>query len=517
MARRRRTVPSLFLRLALIAVAGVTVLVGVGLALAWFLVPVDTVGDVDFDSELAIPPLAESTVDADGRRVFELTAQEGTTQIAGERVRTWGFDGDYLGPTLRAERGEDVAVRIANTLPEDTTVHWHGMHVPAAMDGGPHQPIEAGGQWTPEWTVDQPAATLWYHPHPHGRTGEHVARGLVGMFLLDDPVEQELGLPSGYGVDDLPLIVTDPSVRRGEVDTNADRGQDVLVNGTAGPYVDVDHELIRLRLLNASGMRVYEFGLDDGSPLVQVAGDGGLLPEPHETTGVRLSPGERAEVLVRLEPGETRVLRSADPDLGMNAIGSRFNGGADRWDVLELRAAQRLEPAPVLPDTLVPDIAGHAGAEDDAVRTREFELNGRTINGRRMDMDRVDEVVTLGDTEVWEVSASGGEPHNFHVHDVQFRVLSVDGAAPGPELSGLKDTVFLEQDRVYRLLLTFTDYADPAVPYMFHCHLLRHEDQGMMGQFVVVEEGQQPDLAPMDHGGHEGHDESNGHEGPHNH
>lgn len=499
MARRRRTRSSRLVRFLAIGAGALLVLTGGALAVAWFVVPSDTVGDVDFATELAIPPLADSTVDADGTRVFAMTAQEGSTQIAGEQVRTWGFDGDYLGPTLRAERGEDVRVHIDNALPEATTVHWHGMHVPAAMDGGPHQMIEAGGRWVPEWTVRQPAASLWYHPHPHGKTAEHVARGLVGMFLLDDPVEQELGLPSEYGVDDLPLIVTDPAVRRGEVDTTTERSTNILVNGTEGPYVDVDHELVRLRLLNASGMRIYDFGLDDGSPLVQVAGDGGLLPEPHETTSVRLSPGERAEVLVRLEPGETRVLRSDSPDLGMHPAMARFSGGADRLDILELRAADRLEAAPDVPDTLAPDIAEHAGHEEDAVRTREFRLTGRSINNKAMDMDRVDEVITLGDTEIWEVSGSGGEPHNFHVHDVQFRVLSVDGAPPGPELSGLKDTVFLEQDRVYRLLLTFTDYADPTVPYMYHCHLLRHEDQGMMGQFVVVEEGQEPALGGQAH------------------
>lgn len=131
-------------------------------------------------------------------------------------------------------------------------------------------------------------------------------------------------------------------------------------------------------------------------------------------------------------------------------------------------------------------------------------MSGRTINGARMRMDHVDEVVTLGDTEIWEVTNAGGEPHNFHVHDVQFRVLFVDGREPGLELSGLKDTVFLEDGQTYRLLMTFTDYADATMPYMYHCHLLRHEDQGMMGQFVVVEEGQEPAVAGHGEHGHHG-------------
>ena len=491
MPRRRNRALTVLIRVLALGTAALVLLVaGIG-ALAWNVTTVDTVGEVDFDTELAIPPLAESTVE-DGRRVFELTAQEGSTQIDSERVSTWGFNGDYLGPTLRAERGEEVEVRFTNSLPEATTVHWHGMHLPPKMDGGPHQMVPAGEEWTPTWTIDQPAATLWYHPHPHGETMDHVSRGLAGMFILDDPAERALGLPSEYGVDDLPVIVTDPSARRGEVDTNAERGGGVLVNGTEGPYAEVTDELVRLRLLNGSAMRVYNFQLDDGSPLVQIAGDGGLLPEPHETSSVRLSPGERAEVLVRMEPGETRTLRSVAPELGQNFLSERFSGGSDRFDVLQLRAADRLDAAPVVPAELRPDAAEHAGDEADVTRTREFHLAGRSINGAQMRMDHADEVVTLGNTEVWEVRNTGGEPHTFHVHDVQFHVLSVDGREPGPELSGLKDTIFLEDGKEYRLLMTFTDYADPTMPYMYHCHLLRHEDQGMMGQFVVVEEGQDP-------------------------
>ncbi|MBM7093806.1 multicopper oxidase domain-containing protein, partial [Streptomyces sp. S12] len=140
-----------------------------------------------FDNALAIPPLAESTVEQDGTRVFSLRMQAGETEFRdGVRTPTWGFNGTYLGPTLRAKRGEKVRVRITNELGEASTVHWHGMHLPARMDGGPHQMIAPGGTWTPHWTVDQPAATLWYHPHPHGKTEEHVRRGLAGLFLLDD-------------------------------------------------------------------------------------------------------------------------------------------------------------------------------------------------------------------------------------------------------------------------------------------------------------------------------------------
>ncbi|WP_109473779.1 multicopper oxidase family protein [Ornithinimicrobium cavernae] len=501
--RRSRSFLSIFVRVVAVGVGGVNLLVAGLLGAVWLAFsPTDTVGDVAFDAELTVPPLAESTTDEQGRTVFDLTAQQGSHDLGEGTVETWGFNGDYLGPTLRAERGEEVLVRFHNELSETTTVHWHGMHLPAAMDGGPHQDVDPGETWEPTWTIDQPAATLWYHPHPHGETQDHVSRGLAGMFILDDPA-QSVELPSEYGVDDLPIIVTDPTSKRGQVDTDKEFGERVLVNGIEGPYAEVRTELVRLRLLNGSPMRVYEFSLDDGSPLVQIASDGGLLPEPHETTSVRLSPGERAEVLVRLEPGETRVLRSVDPDLGQNFINERFNGGEDRFDVLQLRAADQLADSPDVPEELAPGIVEHAGAPDAVDRTREFRLSGRSINGAQMRMEHADEVVTLGDTEVWEVVNTGGEVHSFHVHDVQFRVLSVDGREPPPELSGLKDTILAEDGVTYRLLMTFTDYADPTMPYMYHCHLLSHEDRGMMGQFVVVEEGDEPALA--NHAEHRAH------------
>ena len=140
----------------------------------------NTVGKVDFDRRLAVPPLAPSHVDAQGRRVFELTAGFGHTDFGHGRTGTWGYNGTYLGPTLRATRGEQVLVNFHNGLAEDTTVHWHGMHLPARMDGGPAYPIAPGDTWSPTWKIDQPAATLWYHPHPGGTTEDQVYKGLAG-------------------------------------------------------------------------------------------------------------------------------------------------------------------------------------------------------------------------------------------------------------------------------------------------------------------------------------------------
>ena len=334
--------------LAVLAVGGFAAWVGYSFLTA----DVDTVGEVDFDRPLAIPPLAESRVE-DGVRRFELEMQEGATDLGrADETPTWGFNGSYLGPTLRATRGERVAVDVTNSLGETSTVHWHGMHLPAAMDGGPHQPVAPGETWRPAWQIDQPSATLWYHPHPHGETAEHVYRGLAGMFLLDDPADAatQEQLPHEYGVDDVPVIVQDKEFEGSELDESGSLlsstgilGDTILVNGTPGPYLDVTTERVRLRLLNASNARSYRFGISDGRDFDVVASDGGLLPASVSLDELWLSPGERAEVVVTMTPGEEVVLRSERT--GQRG-GGRFQGGDDRFDVLQLRAAGTLAPSP---------------------------------------------------------------------------------------------------------------------------------------------------------------------------
>jgi blue copper oxidase len=488
--RPRRRGPRRTRLLVVLAALPVVTVVGVlaTLAVLWFVLPVSTIGKVNFEQPLAIPPLAESHVDAEGRRVFELTARRGTSKLLpGEQIESWGYNGAYLGPTLRASRGEEVTVKVTNELDETTSVHWHGMHLPPEADGGPHQPVEPGGTWQPSWRIDQPAATLWYHPHPHGETEDHVARGLAGMFILDDPDSAVAeSLPHEYGVDDVPVIVQDKKFSGGKIQTGS-LGGDLLVNGTYGPYLDVVTERVRLRLLNGSTKRVFDFGFSDDRAFMLIGTDGGLLPESNRRDRVLLSPGERAEIVVDMTAGEHVVLRSYAPDLESGFLSERFGGGADEFDVLQLRAANELAASPAVPQ----ELAAAPDLDTEGAATRVFVLRGREINDRGMETSRVDEVVELNTTEVWEVRNADGEYHNFHVHDVQFQVLDVDGHRPGAELSGWKDTIFMPPGRTVRLAMRFTDYADADTPYMYHCHLLQHEDNGMMGQFIVVEKDQE--------------------------
>ncbi|WP_235900355.1 multicopper oxidase family protein [Lolliginicoccus suaedae] len=400
----------------------------------------------------------------------------GIVAMAGVLVMAWSS----------AVKDTSGAVEFTNPLGETSTLHWHGMHLPAVMDGGPHQPIEPGNQWQPEWTITQPAATLWYHPHLHGATAEHVYRGIAGMFILDDPDGPRL--PSEYGVDDIPVIVQDKRFRDGQLDTSPPLfaeagilGGDILVNGTPAPYLDVTTERVRLRLLNASNARTYRFVVAGSATVDLIASDGGLLERPHRVDHVQLSPGERAEIIVEVAAGTTAVLRSEPPELGLNFWTARFSGGDDTLDILELRAADDLAPSPGLPAEFAPprDLG-------EPTARRELTItSSSTINGRTMDRGRIDETVTVGTTELWEVRNATGDPHNFHIHDVQFQILDPEG----PLQSGPKDTVYIRPGQVVRLLLRFEHYTDPRTPYMFHCHILAHEDRGLMSQFVVVEPG----------------------------
>lgn len=494
-------------QLLILTLAGVLLFVGVA---AWFVIgffrmPIDTVDSVDFDRELEIPPLADSEL-VDGVRSFDLTIQSGESDLGQDEVTpTWGINGSYLGPTIRANRGEQVQFRIDNELSESTTLHWHGMHLPAEMDGGPHSMINPGESWTPEWHLDQPAASLWYHPHPHGRTASHVYMGLAGMFIIDDEEEAALGLPRDYGIDDLPLIVQDRKFNNdGALDMSSAWmqsagviGDTTLVNGTPGAFFDVTTETLRLRILNGSNTRPYNFAFDDDRTFHIIGSDGGLLEAPVQLSNIQLSPGERAEIVVSFTPGEEVRLQSGPTDTA-----DRLAGGADHLDIMQFRAGEDLGGVSELPAELV-EI--DRLQESSAAQERDFALSGTAINGESMNMNRVDEVITLGDTEIWNIENVDGQTHNFHIHDVQFQILDIDGQAPPPHLEGWKDTIWLPPRQEFRLIMTFTDYASEEWAYMYHCHILRHEDQGMMGQFLVVEpsESTEPEDYELDYPEHE--------------
>ncbi|WP_234948543.1 multicopper oxidase family protein [Corynebacterium sp. CNCTC7651] len=446
---------------------------------------------------LPIPPLEEGELDGATRR-FELTAQAGEHEILpGKHTPTWGFNGAWLGPTLYMRRGERIEMRVRNGVDEPTVVHWHGLHLPAAADGGPALAFGPGETWEPAWDVDQPAATCWYHPHPHAMSALHAYRGLAGGIIVADDPSDALGLPQHYGVDDIPVIITDAKFTAdGHLDETIDPtygllGDTPVVNGITQPRFDAATRRVRLRLVNGATMRFHNLAL--GVPFNVVATDQGLLPAPVEVDEILLSPGERAEIIVDLEPGKDLMLRSVGIPRrgGLPAEAAKGFGFADTFDLLEIKAplADTAEPAP-LPETL----SAEAVTLDGAVEEREFRLNGFQINEQTMDMNRVDFVVDHAGRELWRVANENDDwPHNFHIHNARFAVVEVEGGAIAlPD--GWHDTIVIPPLATVTLLVEIGYYPDPTLAYMYHCHMLFHEDSGMMGQFVVVEPGQQPAL-----------------------
>ena len=450
-----------------------------------------------FTSTLPIPPLLESTVAPDGSRQFTFSVEEGQkTFIPGYVTPTLGYSGDYLGPTIKVRDGERIKFKVENNLKQVTTVHWHGLHVPAQWDGGPRQVIKAGESWNPDFKIKQSAATLWYHPHAMGLTGEHAYMGLAGLFVIEDEKSDSLAIPKEYGVDDIPLVLQDRRFFDDGSFAYAQNMMDVmhgvignymLVNGSMWPNQDVPKGLVRLRVLNGSNSSVYRISFSDDRQFFQIATDGGFQETPVTLKKLELSGGERSEILV---------------DFSNDALNSKVSLFVDqlagnRFEAMQFTINKTPARSYTIPDKLV---SIDWLQESQAAVTRKFRMEtmsggmgmmrrgGRlTINGRNIDLNYINERVTLGDTEIWEIENYSAMmmrlPHSMHLHDVQFQVLDRNGNKPPLAERGRKDTVLVQPGERVRIICKFEDYIGI---YMYHCHFLEHEDNGMMGQFEVV-------------------------------
>lgn len=347
-------------------------------------------------------------------------------------------------------------VNLTNGVNEATILHWHGMLLPPEMDGGPHQMILPGETWSPTCKVDQPASTSWFHPHLHGVTAEQVYRGATGMFILDDVESQEMftvgmTFPLSYRIKTSAVMDHFQIAQNGLVMW--------VVNGTHSPFFEAHTNLVRFRILNASTSRVYNIRFNDKRPYHLIGTDSGLLESPVKMDSLLLSPGERAEIVVQISPNDNVVLQSISPDLESPFWAQRFNGGDDSFDILNIRGNSLLEEWPALPNQLVkidwPD-------EAEVIEKRFFELTGQSrINGKLMDMNRIDDIVTAGTTEIWEVSNPREETyHNFHVHGIHFSILDVNGQEPPDYLKGWKDTVYLLPVSKVTLIARFESYTN---------------------------------------------------------
>ena len=469
-------------------------------------------GDRPARSQAARPrlPVPQLIDGRDGEPVA-LAIRAGERQfMPGVATPTLGINQDYLGPTIRARRGGELNLRYHNTLAEGVSMHGHGLHVPGNVDGGPQLEIAPGERWRPALSIAQSAATCWYHPHTHGRTGAQVYAGLAGMIIIDDDNAAASALPRSYGVDDLPVIIQDRTFdARGRlVYSLRDAGEDgwlgdtVVINGAIAPHARVPAGKVRLRLLNGANARFYIVAFADNRRFYKIASDGGLLAAPQPLREMEMVPGERCEIVVDMSDGKPAGLLTLfedqideDEDGGAMEDMQNFFAGAEappRIPSLTLKVDRAL-PAHTAP--LPEKLASIARPKDgDIVRTRDFLLTmgdhrghaamDMAINGAAMDMNVINERVRLGEWERWRIRSNLGE-HPFHVHGCSFLVTQQEGEVVPPDRQCWRDTVLVDDDAWSEIVMRFNHPATDQHPYMYHCHILEHEDLGMMGQFTV--------------------------------
>ena len=449
---------------------------------------------------------------------FNLNIHEATKQlVTGNQTITGAINNEtFWGPTLFINKGEEVHLNITNNLNESTTVHWHGMHLPAVMDGGPHQVIPAGTLWQPYWTVKNQASTLWYHPHLHETTQAQMTKGVGGFIIVKDPQESSLSLPRTYGVDDIVLALTSRSYN---ATTNTFvtppastrvYGDYMLSNGTPKAQYTLPKQYVRLRILNAEIERGYNLAFSDNRTFYIIANDGGLLNATVAITGtnrVKLMVGERVEILVNLGNdaiGSTVDLKAYNSGLALGFPGGepnttgQFGSLLNNTDFTVLHINVGATTTSTTPITAVPTTlaTNTYWAAADATVSRAIAVTGGqgptpfSLDNHPFVLNYIDKTVNLNDIEKWTVTNNNIFGHSFHVHDIEFKVVARNGSAAnvGVHESGWKDTFYVPRNESVTFVGKFDDFADADVthPYMYHCHFGGHEDGGMMGQFIVT-------------------------------
>lgn len=505
---------------------------------------------------LPIPDLL--TADASNR--MQLVVQAGKSSFAGKTATTWGYNGNLLGPAVKLNKGQSVTVDIHNQLAEETTLHWHGLEIPGEVDGGPQGIIPAGGKRSVTFTPDQRAATCWFHPHQHGKTGRQVAMGLAGLVLIEDEEIRKLLLPKQWGIDDVPVIIQDKQFSAdGQVNYQLDImtaavgwfGDTLLANGAIYPQHAAPRGWLRLRLLNGCNARSLNIAASDNRPLYVIASDGGLLAEPVKVTELPMLMGERFEVLVDVSDGKAfdlvtlpvsqmgmaiapfdkphpvmrvqpllitasgtlpdsltsmpslpslegltvrKLQLSMDPMLdmmGMQMLMKKYGGqamaGMDHGKMMGHMNNDNMGHGNMNHGNMNHGKMGNMQHGDMGnMKHGSFDFhNANRINGQAFDMNKPMFAAAKGQHERWVISGQGDMMlHPFHIHGTQFRILSENGKAPAAHRAGWKDTVRVEGG-VSEVLVKFDHDAPKEHAYMAHCHLLEHEDTGMMLGFTV--------------------------------
>ncbi|HET9056339.1 MAG: multicopper oxidase domain-containing protein [Sediminibacterium magnilacihabitans] len=427
-----------------------------------------------------------------------LIAQATNTNINGNGFSVLGYQsGGILGPTIRVNTGTNANINFQNNLSEKSNIHWHGLKIPDDMDGHPEAIVNSGSSFNYQFVINQRAGLNWYHPHPDGATARQAFQGLAGLFIVNDTEEAALNLPSG--IYEVPLVIQDKRLTSSGIAYNPTSmevmtgymGETILVNGEASPFTEIATRFYRLRILNGSNARIYNLGLSNNADLIIIGNDGGLLKKPATVKSILLSPGERLDVLVNfsgLSIGSEIFLENKMFDNAGSAQGKQG------FKILKFKITQTVNDTFNVPASLSSINSIPATA---ATRTRNFVLNVmqmsggmnmtgmHQINGKTYNKSRIDETVSANATEIWEFDNSqGDEPHPIHLHGVHFQVLERTGGR-GQLLaseSGWKDTVLLLPQEKVKLIIPF---ASLTGVFVFHCHNLEHEDDGMMLQYQL--------------------------------
>lgn len=437
------------------------------------------------------------------------------------------LDGSGHIPIIRVRRGQKIRIHFENELPESSIVHWHGLNIPQRMDGHPMYAIAPGERYVYEIAIDNRAGTYWFHPHPHERTSFQVYQGLVGMLIVHDEEEGLAALPAAEH--DIPLMIQDRSFSSdhqleyiGPMRMNwmmGFGGDYVLVNGRVDYKRTVSRTAHRVRIINTANASLYHLRWSDGRPFTVIATDGGLLERAREQSTLTLGVGERVEVWVdfsAFNAGDEMHLLAESYTPSLQNFTAEQGGRELQDGARPIASFQFSAEAPVV--GLPPQQLSQYGAlsEDDAVNADSprpvaismmrgsFYLNNRLF-GAMQDVPEENRV-KLGTTEVWEFKndssmgmgmgrGMGGMmqmAHPMHVHNVQFKVLSRTRAGQEniehQQLSagftdyGLKDVVVVLPGESVRVLMKFENYTGI---YLYHCHILEHEDLGMMQNYLI--------------------------------
>jgi FtsP/CotA-like multicopper oxidase with cupredoxin domain len=430
-----------------------------------------------------------------------LNAQATTAIINGSMISVLGYQANgILGPTIRAESGLNTNIIFQNSLSENSNIHFHGLKIPVDMDGHPKDIINPGSNFNYKFTINQRAGLSWYHPHPDGDTASQVFKGLAGLFIINDAEEAALNLPSGSY--EIPLVIQDKRLSSSGITYNPSMGEvmtgymgeTIIVNGVASPFAEVKTKYYRLRILNGSNARIYNLALSNNADIIIIGNDGGLLKNPVTVKNILLAPGERLDALVNfagLNPGTEVFLQSSAFSNGGNAQGEQG------FKILKFKVTQSESDTFILPAQLSSFDPINPSSSS---RTRNFIINGmqmsggmnmnmsgiHKINGKIYDRNRIDETVSANTTETWVFDNSqGNEPHPMHLHGVHFQVMERRGGRGQliPSEGGSKDTVLVLPGETVKVLVPF---AELKGVFVFHCHNLEHEDDGMMLQYQLV-------------------------------